>query len=192
MTAPPARGNTREVELSHYAWINSLLSTLIRECGFRQKFRAGVKSAEASAEKSGVFLLDNPRPTCDRPGNASARRRPPRKGEGLVDAQYTGAKAGLRPIYDALIERVKSFGGDVEISPKKTYVSLRRRKQFGLIQASATRIDVGINLKGTSATERPEPSGSFNAMVSHRVRVASVKDVNKELEGWLRKAYEGA
>jgi hypothetical protein len=117
----------------------------------------------------------------------------PREGEGLVDAQYAGTKAGLRPIHDALVERVKSFGNDVEISPKKTYVSLRRRKQFGLIQASsATRIDVGINLKGTAPTERLEPSGSFNAMVSHRVRVGSVKDIDKELEGWLRKAYEGA
>jgi len=117
----------------------------------------------------------------------------PRGGEDLVDAQYAGAKAGLRPIYDAMIEKVKLFGRDVEISPKKTYVSLRRRKQFGLIQASsASRIDVGINLKGTAATERLEPSGSFNAMVSHRVRVGSVKDVDKELEGWLRKAYEGA
>ena len=33
-------------------------------------------------------------------------------------------------------------------------------------------------------------SGSFNAMVSHRVRRASVKDVNREFVGWLKKAYE--
>jgi hypothetical protein len=117
----------------------------------------------------------------------------PRDGDALVDAQYAGAKAGLRPIYDALIKRIVAFGGDVEISPKRAYVSLRRHKQFGLIQpTTATRIDVGINLKDTPPTDRLELSGSFNAMVSHRVRVANVKEIDKELEGWLRNAYERA
>jgi len=114
-------------------------------------------------------------------------------GDALVDAQYADAKAGLKPIYDALIAAIGKFGSDIEVSPKKTYVSLRRSKQFALIQPStATRVDVGINLKGEPAKGRLEESGSFNAMVSHRVRVESVKDVNAELIGWLKKAYAGA
>ncbi|HEX2059206.1 MAG TPA: DUF4287 domain-containing protein [Thermoanaerobaculia bacterium] len=111
----------------------------------------------------------------------------------LIEAQYSGAKAGLRPIYDKLLKEVQAFGKDVEVSPKKTYVSLRRTKQFAIIQPStATRVDVGINLKGTPATDRLEESGSFNSMVSHRVRLASAKDVDKELIGWLRNAYESS
>lgn len=111
----------------------------------------------------------------------------------LVTAQYGGAKSALKPIYDALIARVKKFGSDVDVSPKKTYVSLRRSKQFAIFQPStATRLDVGINLKGTKPTGRLEASGSFNSMVSHRVRVESAKDVDLELEGWLRQAYESA
>ena len=111
----------------------------------------------------------------------------------LVDAQYSGAKADLRPIYEAIIEQVQSFGKDVEVSPKKTYVSLRRNKQFALIQPSTkTRVDVGINLKGQPAKGRLEDSGSFNAMVSHRVRITDVKDVNTELKTWLRQAYDAA
>jgi len=111
----------------------------------------------------------------------------------LVDAQYSGAKADLRPIYDALMAKIGKFGKDVEIAPKKSYVSLRRSKQFGLIQPSTkTRIDVGINLKGVKATGRLEASGSFNAMVSHRVRIGDVKEVNRELIDWLKKAYSGA
>lgn len=112
---------------------------------------------------------------------------------GLIEAQYGGAKAALRPVFDALIKAVGDFGADVVISPKKTYVSLRRNKQFALLQPStATRLDVGINLKGIAPTERLEASGSFNAMVSHRVRVASKADVNKELVAWLRQAYEAS
>jgi len=45
---------------------------------------------------------------------------------------------------------------------------------------------------GAKATGRLEASGSFNAMVSHRVRLSTTKDVNKELIGWLRKAYDGS
>lgn len=114
-------------------------------------------------------------------------------GDDLVTAQYAGAKGELRPIYDAIIAAVSKFGGDVEIAPKKAYVSLRRSKQFGLIQpTTATRVDVGINLKGTDPTDRFEASGSFNAMVSHRVRLSTVKEVDKELVGWLRQAYDKA
>jgi hypothetical protein len=111
----------------------------------------------------------------------------------LVSAQYAGAKEHLRPIYDALIEVIQSFGDDVELAPKKSYVSLRRNKQFGLIQPSTkTRVDVGINLKGKDTTDRLEASGSFNAMVSHRVRLSEPSDVNTELAGWLREAYEAS
>ncbi len=99
----------------------------------------------------------------------------------------------MRPIYDTLMAVIAKFGKDVEVSPKKAYVSLRRHKQFGLIQPStATRVDVGINLKGAEPTDRLEKSGSFNAMVSHRVRLSSPSEVDKELLGWLKKAYEAS
>lgn len=117
----------------------------------------------------------------------------PAAGDDLVEAMFAGPKAGLRPVYDALIERVRGFGGDVEIAPKKANVSLRRSKQFALVQPStATRLDVGIQLKGVEPAGRLEASGSFNAMVSHRVRVASAAEVDDELVGWLRSAYEKA
>ncbi len=110
----------------------------------------------------------------------------------LVAGQYTG-KEHLRPIYDTLAKAVAKFGSDVELSPKKAYVSLRRKKQFGLVQPSTKkRVDVGVQLKGRESSERLEASGSFNAMVSHRVRLAEVAEVDDELIGWLREAYDAA
>ena len=80
----------------------------------------------------------------------------------LIAGQYSGAKGGLRPIYEALIEQIAEFGDEVVVSPKKAYVSLRRKKQFGLIQPSTkTRVDVGLNLKGVEPTERLENVGEF-------------------------------
>ena len=111
----------------------------------------------------------------------------------LVDAQYSGKKEGRRPSYDAGMKGVEKFGKDVELAPKKAYVSVRRKKQFAIVQPStATRVDVGINLKGKADTKRLEKSGSFNAMVSHRVRLESAKDVVKERLGGLKEGYERA
>ncbi|QVL31491.1 DUF4287 domain-containing protein [Telmatocola sphagniphila] len=110
--------------------------------------------------------------------------------DALVDAQYAGKKAGLRPIYDALIAAVKKFG-KVEVSPKKAYVSLRRNTQFAILQPStATRLDVGLVLPDVDSTDRLEVAGSFNAMVTHRVRLENLSEINKELLGWLKQAYE--
>lgn len=112
--------------------------------------------------------------------------------DALVDAQYA-TKADLRPIYDALIKEISTFGDDLELAPKRAYVSLRRKKQFGLIQPSTkTRVDVGINIKGKAPEGSLEASGSFNAMVSHRVRITDISEVTPELIGWLKEAYEAA
>lgn len=111
----------------------------------------------------------------------------------LVAAQYAGDKAALKPIYDAVMKIVQGFGPGFEVAPKKAYVSLRRKKQFALVQPSTkTRVDLGINLKGKPAQGRLEASGSFNAMVSHRVRLESPSDFDAEVKGWLKEAYEAA
>jgi hypothetical protein len=113
--------------------------------------------------------------------------------DSLVDAQYAGAKAGLRPIYDAILAAAKKFGADVVVPPKKAYVSLRRSKQFAIVQPStSTRVDVGLVLKGVAVGKRLEKSGSFNAMVTHRVRIEQFAAIDKELIGWLKQAYDEA
>ncbi|MXO89463.1 DUF4287 domain-containing protein [Pontixanthobacter aquaemixtae] len=104
-----------------------------------------------------------------------------------VAEQYSGAKAGLKPIHDAIVEFAKSLGSDVEIAPKKASVSLRRKKQFALITpATKTRIDLGLALKGDDATGRLE---SYNAMCSHRVRLETAADFDSEVQTWMREAY---
>lgn len=124
-------------------------------------------------------------------GAAPAAASAPADGD-LVEAQYAG-KADLRPIYESLVRRITSFGDDVELAPKKAYVSLRRSKQFGLIQPSTkTRVDVGIKLTGLEPAGRLEASGSWNSMVTHRVRIESMDEVDAELIAWLRRAYEEA
>jgi hypothetical protein len=115
----------------------------------------------------------------------------PGSAEDPAAGQYEGAKAKMRPVYDKLAGAARALGGDVEFAPKKGYVSLRRNKQFCTIHAStADRVDVGLQLKGVAAVGRLEAAGSWNAMVTHRVRVGAAGEVDKQLLGWLKQAYE--
>lgn len=110
----------------------------------------------------------------------------------LVDDQYKN-KGNLKPFYDKLIIEINKFGNDVKIAPKKAYVSIRRKKQFALIQPSTkTRLDVGINLKGAEPSGSLEASGSFNSMCSHRVRIEDDSHINEDLINWLKSAYDNA
>lgn len=106
----------------------------------------------------------------------------------LISAQYAGAKAGLRPICDALTDAATAFGPDVAVVPKKTSISLRRHQQFAVITAaSAKRVQLGVQLKGEPVTERLVAGDS---MCSRRVNLASIADVDAEVLGWLRQAYD--
>jgi hypothetical protein len=109
--------------------------------------------------------------------------------DNLVENQYQG-KEDLIPIYEGLISIVKTFGKDVNIVPKKTSVSIVRKKQFALINpATKTRIDLGLKLKDKPITERLENSGPFGTMCTHRVRISDVNEIDDELKGWLKEAY---
>ena len=111
--------------------------------------------------------------------------------EDPIEAMFAGPKAAMKPIYDAVLAKIQSFGPDIDLAPKKGYVSVRRTKQFAILQPStATRLDVGINLKGVEASGKLEPSGSFNAMLTHRVRVTTLDEVDDNLVAWLKQAYE--
>jgi len=110
--------------------------------------------------------------------------------EDLVAAQYTG-KESLLPIYDGLLTFIKTLGDDVTITPKKGSVSIIRKRQFVLIKpATKTRIDLGFKLKDKPTTERLGDSGPFGTMCTHRVQITDVNEIDPELKGWIREAYE--
>jgi hypothetical protein len=109
----------------------------------------------------------------------------------VLDEIYAGPKAPLRPIHDQLLATISQFG-PFEIAPKKGYVSLRRKKQFAMIgPATKGRVEVGLNMKGVSATARliEQPAGG---MCQYKVYVTQVDEVDQELFAWIRQAYDSA
>lgn len=109
----------------------------------------------------------------------------------LITSQYVG-KEHFRPIYDQLISEIQTFGKDIEIAPKNTYVSLRRKKQFAILKpATKKRFEIGINLKGQEPTGKLE-SEKTNSMCSHKISLTGIKDLNKEVIEWIKTAYDTA
>ena len=110
----------------------------------------------------------------------------------LITEQYKG-KENLKPWYDKIMSEINKFGKDIEIVPKKAYVSLRRKKQFAIIQPSTKdRLDVGLNIKGVGLSGNVEEGAKWNAMCTHRIKVEDEKIINKDLINWIKKAYEQA
>ncbi|HPH65221.1 MAG TPA: DUF5655 domain-containing protein [Kofleriaceae bacterium] len=69
---------------------------------------------------------------------------------------------------------------------------LRGKKKFAILQPAVERLDIGIKLKGVAADGRLEAASSWNAMVTHRVRISAAKDINAEVLAWLKQAYAAA
>lgn len=109
----------------------------------------------------------------------------------LILKQYQG-KQQLKPIYDQLLKTILGYGTDIEIAPKNTYVSLRRKKQFAILNpATKTRFEIGINLKGQEPKGRLEAEKP-NAMCSHKINIADIKEIDQDVLGWIKMAYENA
>lgn len=109
----------------------------------------------------------------------------------VLDQIYSGAKSGFRPIHDKLINEISKFG-EFEAVPQKGYISLRRKKQFAVIEPKTNaRLEVGINVRNIKKSNRlsKQPRGS---RCNYIVSLTDTKEADVELITWLKSAYEGA
>jgi hypothetical protein len=113
--------------------------------------------------------------------------------EDPVEAQYAGKKAGLRPIYERLVQIALHLGQDVQLAPRKTYVGLARKKLFAVIQPSTnTRVDLGLKLRDRKPTVRlVDAPGLGSGSITHKVSLSSLADIDDEVVSWLGEAYRG-
>lgn len=110
----------------------------------------------------------------------------------LIVNQYKG-KEHLKPLYDKLMDEIMQFGADIEIAPKNAYVSLRRKKQFAILQpATKTRFEIQLNLKGHEPGGKLETITAANAMCSHKINLADAAEIDADIIGWLKTAYNSA
>ncbi len=110
-----------------------------------------------------------------------------------VAAMYAGARQGLRPLHDRLIEVAQSLGDGVRICPCRTIVPLYRRHVFAEIKpASNSRIDLGFALQDEPFTARLTDTGGMlkKNRITHRVAITKLTDIDLQVRRWLKQAYE--
>ncbi len=112
----------------------------------------------------------------------------------LLDAQFAGAKAPLRPIYDRVAEEARNLGDDVMIAPRKSQITFARQVTFAVVRvATKTRVDLALRLAGEKATARLVANAkAAGSDPTHIVALTKVADVDAQVVGWLAKAYRGA
>ena len=120
-----------------------------------------------------------------------AAQAPPPAYADPLDAIYTGPKAALRPLHEQLMAAIAELGA-FEIAPKKSYVSLRRKKQFAMLgPATQAQLDLGLNIKALPPSPRlkTQPPAS---MCQYTVRLGHPAEMDAELLAWVRSAFEAA
>jgi len=113
--------------------------------------------------------------------------------EEYVEKMFSGGKAGLRPIYDALLKVGLKTGKDAKASPCQTIVPLYRNHVFAQIKPTTqTRIDMGFALGDLKPRGRLIDTGGFakKDRITHRIPITSLDDIDDEVKHWLKVAYD--
>jgi predicted transport protein len=110
----------------------------------------------------------------------------------LLNTMFDGERAALRPVYDAVTKAARALGKDVELTVCKTYVGIRRGRQFAIVKPTTrTRLDLGLVLPKVKPAGSLLKAGSIgNDRMTHRMELTSKKDLNAELKAWLKTAYD--
>lgn len=107
-----------------------------------------------------------------------------------VDEHFDGKSDGLRSVYDRLVALTEKFG-PVEQDPKKTSIHLNRRTAFAGVAVRKEHIILTIKSDRPIKSPRIFKSAQTSASrYHHEMKLARLQDLDAELRGWLRAAYD--
>jgi Domain of unknown function (DUF5655) len=107
-----------------------------------------------------------------------------------VDEHFAGKPDGLRDLYDRLVALAEKFG-PVEQDPKKTSIHLNRKTAFAGVAMRKEHLHLTIKSDRPITSPRIIRSEQTSAKrFHHEVKLASPKDLDAELRGWLKAAYD--
>jgi hypothetical protein len=115
--------------------------------------------------------------------------------EKYVEAMFAGKRAGLRPIYDKLLELGLGIGSEAKACPCQTIVPLYRNHVFAQIRpATNSRIDFGYCFKGYQGKlpKRLVPTGGAakGNRITHAIAITAPGEIDAEVKRWLKTAYD--
>lgn len=110
----------------------------------------------------------------------------------VVDAQFAGGKAHLRPIGDALLDLCRACGPDVGISPCETIIPAYRTHVFAQVSVPNRKVvRLSLALKGERFTKRLIDTGGTakKDRLTHRIDIASLDEIDRTVESAIIRAY---
>ena len=110
----------------------------------------------------------------------------------IVDAQFAGSKAHLRPIGDALLDLCRACGDDVGISPCETIIPAYRTHVFAQVSVPNRKVvRLSLALKGERFTKRLADTGGTKRgdRLPHRIDIASPNEIDGVVRASLQRAY---
>jgi hypothetical protein len=170
---------------------------LVRKSGgaTEQERRDWLKQEHGMGTNSAVFIAERSVGKGDEMYDADLYLQ---AAEQYVEKMFSGSKAGLRPIYDALLKLGLATGKDVKACPCQTMVPLYRKHVFAQIKPTTTkRIDLGFALGfalgGRPAEGKLIDTGGYakKDRITHRIPISSLEEIDDQVKHWLRIAHEG-
>ena len=93
-------------------------------------------------------------------------------------------------IYTRLIKELRKFG-PLKIEPKKTSIHLGNRFGFAGVYSRSDYINLEVHLNYSLKSKRVSKVEQASAnRFHHTIKLTSPEEVDKELLGWLKEAYE--
>jgi predicted transport protein len=103
-------------------------------------------------------------------------------GQNLLDNQFEKCP-DMRPLFDQLQAAIVSWDSSVSFIPKKTYVSITKKREFAAINVKKGELRLGLDLGEIpfdSALEKSKLTGPM-ARISHMVVINNSSAVNPRL-----------
>ncbi len=113
--------------------------------------------------------------------------------DAMVEAMFSGKKAGLRPIYEHLLGLALALGTDVRVSPAETIAPFYRHRVFAQVKpATNSRIDLGFALGPREPSGKLISTGGFEKgdRITHRIPITVLSEIDKEVKNWLTVSYD--
>jgi hypothetical protein len=107
-----------------------------------------------------------------------------------VAAHFAGKDSTTREIYDRLLKTSRKLGV-VKEDPKKTSIHLVNRTAFAGVATRKNSITLTVKSDRKLSSPRIHKSEQVSAhRFHHEIKLASPEDVDVELAGWLKAAFE--
>ncbi len=107
-----------------------------------------------------------------------------------VNDHFVNKDPAVRALYDQLVALLRTFG-PIEEDPKKTSIHLNRKSALAGVEARKNYLLLNIKSDHKIQSSRIAKAEQISAKrFYHKVRISAATDFDKELEGWLKEAYQ--